>query len=327
MTIDHEEDGDGIQAEARRWVVRLHSGEPMGTDERHELGNWQRRSSEHRLALVQAQQRWNVMRAAVKRGSFASARPPRAHAAGGFSRRAYMGGALAAGIGGAAYLIARPPLDLWPSLAELGADYRTDVGERRQIVVLDGAAIEMNTRTSLTVPQGDAGLSHIELIAGEIAITMNTRKVDAPLVVFAGNGKISAGRANFDIRRDGDGATVTCLEGAVKVECGSGAVQLGPRQRVGYGTRGLGTVTDTDARVIAAWRNGLLVFENQPLSAVIPEINRYRRGRIVLMSDAVGRLPIDATFRIDRIDDIVPKIAHIFDLKVRSLPGGIVLLG
>jgi transmembrane sensor len=327
MTIDLEEDSKDMHAQARRWVVRLHSGEPIGTEEHAALESWQQRSSEHRRALAEAQRRWNVMQVAIKAGNFAKAGYPQAYRQHGLNRRAYLGGALAASVAGAGFFAARPPLGLWPSLAELGADYRTGVGERRQIVVPSGASIEMNTRTSLIVPKSGVGPPQIELVVGEIAITTDMRHVDVPLVVVAGNGKTSAGRATFDLRHDGEDVTVTCLEGAVRVECGSDHVRLGARQRVGYGPGGLGSVIETDERAIGAWRRGLLVFENQPLSTVIPEINRYRRGRIVLMSDAIGRLPLDATFRLDRIDEVVPKIAHIFDLKVRTLPGGIVLLG
>ena len=89
---------------------------------------------------------------------------------------------------------------------------------------------------------------------------------------------------------------------------------------------GLGEIGATEASVIEAWQQGLLVFDNQPLSLVIPEINRYRRGRIVLMNEDIGRLPLDATFRLDRIDEVVPKIAHLFNLKITALPGGVVLL-
>ncbi len=91
-------------------------------------------------------------------------------------------------------------------------------------------------------------------------------------------------------------------------------------------TRGFGETTATDGRRVEARRQGLLVFNNQPLAQVVTEINRYRRGQIVLMNDDIGRLSLDATFRLDRIDEAVPKITHLFGLKIRTLPGNVVLL-
>jgi transmembrane sensor len=130
----------------------------------------------------------------------------------------------------------------------------------------------------------------------------------------------------FDLRRDGQDVAVTCLDGGVKIECGQETATLKAGQHVSYSAQGLGAIVATDGRAVDAWRKGLLVFDNQPLAQVIPEINRYRRGRIVLTSASIGNLPLDATFRLDRIDEVVPKLAHLFGLKVRTLPGGVVLL-
>jgi transmembrane sensor len=232
-----------------------------------------------------------------------------------------------ASVGAAAYLLARPPLELWPSFAELTADYRTGVGERRQVTLSDDISVEMNTRTSVVVPR--TGMQAIELISGEIAVTTGSgpSTPSRSVSIIAGNGRTSGSRAAFDVRYDGGKAFAACFEGEILVECGGARATLKARQQIAYADAGLSDIVSTDGRAIAAWREGLLVFENQPLSQVISEINRYRRGRIILMNEDVGRLPLDATFRLDRIDEIVPEISHLFDLKIRALPGGVVLLG
>jgi transmembrane sensor len=148
-----------------------------------------------------------------------------------------------------------------------------------------------------------------------------------PVVVVAGDGRVSAGQGVFDLRRDGGKVAVTCISGEVRVDCSGKSAVLQPRQQVAYDGHGLGTVAGVDAAAVDAWRRGFLVFENTPVTDVVAEINRYRRGRIILMDSALGRLPLDATFRLDRIDEAVPKIAHVFGAKMRALPGGIVLLG
>jgi transmembrane sensor len=119
---------------------------------------------------------------------------------------------------------------------------------------------------------------------------------------------------------------LACLDGVVSVECRNNMATLEKGQHVSFSASGLGPIGQAEGRIVQAWRQGLLVFDDQPLSQVIPEINRYRRGRIILMNDEIGRLPLDATFQIDRIDEIVPKVARIFGLKARTLPGGLVLL-
>ena len=333
MTIDSQlpERSDDPLGEARRWVLRLRSGEANQNDI-DALARWRAESPAHRRAFAEANAQWDVLGLAARNVTAKQGRGVHelagASASSGLTRRVWLGGAMAASIGGAAYLAARPPLDLWPSLSELNADYRTDIGERRQIAFSDTVSVEMNTRTSLAAAGAGTGARQIELIVGEIAVTtgFGATSRSESFAVVAGDGLTSATRAIFDLRRDGQSVSVTCLEGEVQVECRNDIVKLKARQRIVYGAHGFDEVAATDGRVVEAWRRGLLVFDNQPLSQVIPEINRYRRGRIVLMNDRIGRLPLDATFRLDGIDDVVPKIAHLFNLKVRTFPGGVVLL-
>lgn len=334
MTIDSEtspERSNAVLNEARRWVVRLHSGE-VSQGDIDALARWRAESSAHQRAFAEVNAQWDVLRLAAQNVAATQRHAIRTSSDRfnnhGLTRRAWLGGALAASIGGGVYLAVSPPLELWPSLAELTADYRTDIGERRQIAFADKVSIEMNTRTSLVVARSVVDRRQVELIGGEIAVTtgLDTVSEAEPFVVVAGEGRMSALRAMFDLRREGQSVSVTCLEGEVQVECRNDLATLKARQRVVYSADGLGEVIVTDGRVVEAWRRGLLVFDNQPLSQVVLEINRYRRGKIVLMNESIGRLPLDATFRLDRIDEVVPKIAYLFDLKVRALPGGVVLL-
>jgi transmembrane sensor len=324
------ERSESVSNEARNWAIRLRSGEVSQVDI-EAFARWRSESPAHRRAVAEINAQWDALRLAARN---LAARQDRVVAVSnfvssdrGFSRRAWLGGAMAASIGGAAYLLARPPLDLWPSLSELAADYRTDVGEQRQVAFADEISVEMNTRTSLAV-SGTGAERRIELVAGEIAVTtgLGTTSPSQPFVVVAGQGRTTAAQARFDLRHEGQRVAVVCLEGEVRVECQGNVATLKASQQVAYGARGLHDVASADGQVVEAWRRGLLVFDNKPLSQVIPEINRYRRGRIVLINEEIGRLSLDATFRLDRIDEVVPKIADIFSLKIRTLPGGVVLL-
>jgi transmembrane sensor len=328
MTSDSGETGvaEDPMTTARRWIVRLRSGD-VSQDDIAAANRWRAESDAHRRAFAQANAQWQLLRQAANNVVVAEAAVVRTPVRSPLTRRAWIGGALAASVGGAIYLAARPPLELWPSLAELRADYRTDVGERRQIDVTENVSVELNTRTSVSAG-ADSDTGGLTLVGGEIVVTTGRpgAALQQPFVIAAGSGRIRATRATFDLRRDGQDVAVVCLDGEVKIACGKDAADLGRGQRVDYGPDGLGDVNPSDGHAVDAWRKGLLVFENQPLSRVISEVNRYRRGRIVLTGARIGQLPLDATFRLDRIDDIVPKLAHLFGLKVRTLPGGVVLL-
>lgn len=311
---------DTLDREAHAWVRRLKSGEATEQDA-EALQAWCQQSPAHAAAFAGASELWDAFGPAgrIVRGrrsgiTFAE----RAF----LSRRAVIGGALAASVGGV--LVARPPFGLWPTLSELRADFRTDAGEQRHIVVTDGVSIQLNTRTSITVSATKAE-NGVELVAGEASITLplgNTK----PFSVLAGEGRTTARQARFDVRFVDASVCVTCMEDEIVVEHGKGAAALRARQQITYADGGLGPIVSIDPDVVSAWKDGVMIFRMTPLAEVIEELNRYRSGRIWLLKSSVARSPVNGRFRIDRTDDVLVQIERAFGVTRRTLPGGIVLL-
>lgn len=322
--------------EAYQWVARLSSGHVTVADAQA-LQRWRQTSPAHRRAYAEANLLWGHLGAAAAESrqqdgqtALASGDLRRATAPWPIGRRAFLGGALAAGAAAASYAVVRPPFQLWPSLDEMSADYRTDVGQRREIALGTDVSVTLNTRTSLSLAHvASATVSseyRLALISGEVAIA-TTRSATEPVVVEAANGRAVATNARFNVRLDGSDACVTCTKGDVRVEHNGKELTVRAGEQVVYAPAKLGAVVGIDPEVVTAWEQGLLVFRNDPLSHVIAEINRYRPGKIILVNEELGRRPVLATFRTDRLDDVATRIASVFDARIRMLPGDIVLLG
>jgi transmembrane sensor len=110
------------------------------------------------------------------------------------------------------------------------------------------------------------------------------------------------------------------------VEAGSGALTLQAGQQCSYDPGGLRPVVAVDPREVASWQHGYVVFRAMPVALAVVEINRYRPGRVMVTSAALGRKTISGRFRIDRTDEIIGWIGQVTGATTRSLPGGIVLL-
>jgi transmembrane sensor len=317
-----------LQDEAHAWLRRLTSGTATHAD-MDALDQWRGNSPAHARAFAEAALLWDVLgeatQVAVDRNpAFGRSAAPTMYRP---SRRAFViggGTALATSVAGLAMI--RPPLDLWPSFSDLAADYRTHTGERRQIEVADAVSIEMNTQTSIGRRPVASGVQTIELITGEAAIAKRNDPA-REFVVLAGAGRAGASRAVFNIRKAGVSVCVTCIEGEVHVQHRQGNIALGDGQQVTYGEDGLGQVVGIDSEIVTAWRKGLLIFRDIPLARVIEEVNRYRPGRIVLLDAGLGRRQVVANFRLDRLEDVVTFVKQVMNAPMRSLPGGIVLLG
>ena len=313
-----------LRSEANEWIARLTSGQATVADARS-LEQWRSQSPRHATAFAEAAQVWEALGRVARQAAGADVRAPagRGHDAG---RRAIIGGMAAAAAVAAGYVAIRPPLGLWPSIFELTADYRTAIGERRRIGIADGVSLELNTRTSLKVDTASAGATRLELVAGEAAIS-TSQAVNQALVIIAAGGQVSATDANFNLRCDGDVASVTCLKGRVTVAYGGRVAALEPNHQIAYGKDGLGAPAVVDAGMVTAWRDGRLVFRGMPLSRVVDEVNRYRTGRIILLDPALGRRLVDASFPLDRTDELLDLVAEAYGARRTRLVGGIVLLG
>jgi transmembrane sensor len=240
------------------------------------------------------------------------------------SRRALLGGALACSV--AAYAAVRPPLELWPSVRDLMADYRTAVGEKRDLTIPGGAELTLNTGTSINVREGGKDdAERVEIVRGEAAVAIDSAS-DREVVVVAGDGEISARRAQFNVRYEDGSTCVTCLDGDVRVARHAAALTLRKGQQVNYAITGLETPTTVDPVEVAAWRDGLLIFHYRPLTDVVAEINRYRPGRVMVLNSELGRRVVNGRFRVNNLDAIMNMFQQIFGAKLTRLPGEIVLL-
>ena len=313
----HLADSDAdIGRQAAAWWARLRADDFTQADA-DALRAWCARSPDHARAWRELQQVWQALDPALAR---AAAAPQQANVL-AFparpGRRAFLGGALAAGVAG---LALRPPLGAWPSLQELRADYRTGTGEQRQVELSRQMTVQMNTQTRIDVRAPEA----IELLGGEAEIVANGAR--QPVSVVAGAGRLLAQSARFNVRHTDDAVCVTCLAGAVDVVWQQRRQTLDAGQQLVYDEQGVQAATAAPSGEASAWRTGALSFAGQPLSRVVDEINRYRPGRVVLRNAELGRRLVRMRFSITQMDGALAMIRDLTGAQMTSLPGGIVLL-
>jgi transmembrane sensor len=309
--------------EALDWVVRLKTGASTRADV-DALQRWRQQSDAHEQAFKSAARILRNAGIAVQRLSDEPAARPSESASRspqGLARRAFLGGAIAAAAAG--YMVVRPPLDLWPSLEELSADYRPGKGEHRKIAIAPNVVLEMNTQTSIA-RRSVSSDTQIELISGEAVVALASPS--KPFAMLAADGRISARQADYNARCLDGVVSVTCLNGEVDVARGGQVVRIHKAEQISYSVSGIDQLVPVDPDQIAAWKVGQLIFRDRPLASVVNEINRYRPGKIIITSADLKRRTVNGTFQIDRLGDFVAQVERLFGAQARSLPGGVVLL-
>ena len=221
----------------------------------------------------------------------------------------------------AAVGLLRPPLGLWPSYAEMQADYRTATGEQRRYA-LDSQqlTLALNTQTSLNVATRD-GRPEIELVAGEAAIQARR---DQPCLVKAGAARLLLADGDIEIRRlRGQQVQLRCNAGQLDVRHPQRA-RLAAGMQIAYDDDALDAPAPLPARP-SDWRAGVVSFHDLPLEQAIDEINRYRPGRVVLMNGDLARRRLSARYEVQDLDQAIAQIQQLYGAQVRRV-GDLVFL-
>ena len=315
---------EALDKEAVNWVARLASGEATQA-EKQQAQAWRRRSPEHEHAFQNACRLWLGMEGV--RETITSSMEFQPSSTRKFQQAVWRRWAMAAMVAlvtlGA--VLQENRLEIWL------ADYRTGVGERTSLTLNDGSVIHLNTNTALSVHY-TSGLRQIELLSGE-AQFMVAKDTTRPFVVHAAEGQTRAIGTEFVVRDQGEGATVTLIEGLVEVavdkpQSGKAAqVQLRAGQQVRYDTTdGLAQPQSANVRLATAWQRGLLIFEGTSLRAVVEEINRYRTGYVVLTNDEIADDRVSGVFHLDNLDRALGTIQTQLHLSALRMTDYVVFL-
>jgi transmembrane sensor len=308
---------DDVAGQAQAWVSLLLSGQATQADGRA-LSAWRSADERHEAAFRKAARLHGLVRQAAGElraerataapGASASTRPSR--------RRFLVGGAVAASAAGVAVMLGRA------GARARAADFETAKGEVRTVQLAKGVSAELNTLTRIARRE-DIGAGAFELLAGEALVSIEQ---DEAVSIFAGDGETVASRARLSLRCLDGQVRVSCLDGAARVRSAGRTIDLPGRYSVTYDQASLAAPAPIDPTTEGAWRRGLLVFRDEPLGAVIEEINRYREGRIVIASASLRERRVNGTFQTDRIDQVVDQLRLAYGVSATSLPGGVVVV-
>jgi transmembrane sensor len=291
---------DPLTEEALSWLVRLHSGEET-VDDWNAYHDWKLLDAAHAGAARRAEEMWSRLGPAL-----INKRTTR-NSSGAAALALFLLGAVA--FSGA---LGTP--------ASWLADEATGIGERRTVVLADGSSVTLDSATALDVAFS-ADERRIVLRDGQIYLTVTPDSRRA-FVVEAEGGTVRALGTAFNVRLEDDGARVAVTEHAVRVRYGAAqSVDVRQGQGVGYApSRGLGVPGKVNTAAITAWTHGEIVFDNQPLGAVVREISRYQRGTVIFTDDALKDLTITGVFATDDTDAFYAALERTLPVSVRRLP-------
>ncbi|MBP2309499.1 DUF4880 domain-containing protein [Azospirillum melinis] len=313
-----EPSGDPREA-ALAWFVRLESGDADAAD-RAAFADWLARDPAHRQEFDRLSGVWSDL------GSLPDPRMPtprlpdprRAVRPQPTRRRLLafaMGGAAAcaAGLGGTVVLTG------WPG------EIRTGTGERRSLALADGSSVELDAGSALAV-EFSAAERRVRLIDGR-ARFVAAADPGRPFAVACADGSVTMVDATVTVHRRPDDVVVAVEKGTATLAAGNRPpVHLAAGHCRSYGPDGPGPLLRDGLAAETAWRQGRLVFQAQPLDAVVADLNRYHPARILLWDSPLAALLVDGSVDIARPDAALNAIVRTLPVRtMRPFPGLVII--
>lgn len=287
-----------VAEQAVHWLIELQGGT---LDPRQQLAmeRWLQASEEHRQA-------WAHIQRVNQRLSGLSS--PLAHAtlqapASAGRRRALkmlvlLGAGSAVGLG----------MHAGDSLPPLLADYRSPLGQRRQMRLDDGSRLHLNTASAADVRFTD-GQRLVHLLDGELLLEVAEDR--RPLRVQTRDGLLELSAGRFNVRQWPGHSGVAVFQGRASLD--AEVLESGHQAR--FDDSGWSVRTPLDANS-GAWVDGMLVAAHMPLAEFLEELGRYRRGQLNC-DPGVARLLVSGSYPLADSERILDLLEVALPVKVK----------
>jgi ferric-dicitrate binding protein FerR (iron transport regulator) len=166
-------------------------------------------------------------------------------------------------------------------------EYVTAPGEHIDVMLDDGSRVWLNAGTKFRAPQAFKGDTREVYLDGEAFFEI-AHNPKMPFIVHAGELTTTVLGTSFNVRHyTGQPTEVAVVTGRVAVQYQQRADTL-TRGQIAMATKDiLGSWTFTDFDRYTGWRQGKLVFEDQPVQDVLQTVSRFY-GVDIRIKDAVS---------------------------------------
>ncbi|MFD0792056.1 FecR family protein [Mucilaginibacter litoreus] len=151
----------------------------------------------------------------------------------------------------------------------------TPRGGQYQVVLPDGSKVWLNAASSLRYPAAFVGAERKVELIGEAYFEVAKDKLH-PFKVTMAQETVEVLGTHFNINSYSDEPSLktTLLEGSVKVSTAAVQRVIKPGEQAVLNAAGL-KVQDADEEEVLAWKNGLFVFNDEPLESIMRKVSRW----------------------------------------------------
>jgi transmembrane sensor len=312
-----------VRAEAAAWLARLHAEDRTPADEAA-FRTWRASRAAHAAAFDHLTELWTTA------GGLSAdvAEMSRAKRLGAKrSRRMILAGGGALLAGGAAF-------GAWE--AAFAGVYETGVGEQRHVALSDGSQMLLDTDTRVRAKLG-RHTRKLLLYRGRASLRI-APDAARPFVVASNGSAVVSPHGILDVRVQGRRMSVLMLQGEASLQPSdeTGRAREIATEPPGQAlTSGVRAVLDQDRPAVidrpevaplTAWQNGQAIFDDEPLSQAIAELNRYSTVKLRAADAATAQMRISGVYRVGDNVAFARSVSRLLPLSVEVDDSDIVLV-
>ena len=191
---------------------------------------------------------------------------------------------------------------------------RVPRGGEYTLVLADGTTVYLNAESELRYPVKFSGERRKVYLQGEAYFDV-ARDERKPFAVEAQGVEVLVLGTSFGVRAYGSEENVltTLVRGRVDISVDGQRAELVPGQQADFNRESDRlTVAEVDVELYVGWKDGRLVFDNQPLSVILNELGRWYSFDVVYTNEELKRIPY--SLNIKKHEDI----AHVLKFIERT---------
>jgi transmembrane sensor len=318
---------------ACEWLARIDRG--LSVQEESELQQWLDSNPSHRPALLESAAMWDGMGSLARLADlFPKPAPRRARFA---TRGLIVAAASLAGVAVLLLVLLNPFSQRVPQEVVAARGYHqlfeTAVGEHSTIRLPDGSELTLNTN-SRVLADFDEGARSLRLERGEVFVKVAHDEA-RPLTVWARDRLVRAVGTAFNVEiteREHVEVIVTegkVLIGVVKADAPSSNVAwlesvttpvvAGQRALLDGPAQAVEAIDAQDIEVKLSWREGNIVFHDEPLAQALGEIARYTRVEFIIRDEELKTVRVAGLFRAGDVDGLLQTLRENFNISYERI--------
>lgn len=179
-------------------------------------------------------------------------------------------------------------------------------GAKTNFTLPDGSEVWLNSGSTLTFPKYYKEVRKVRL-SGQAFFKVS--KSEVPFIVDTRYGNVEVTGTVFNVTAYNDREFETTLvEGGVKVESGDHRIQLQPGQQAVLTSDNRLEVKEVDAKLFTSWKEGKLIFVNEPFYKVAKQLERWYNVKIELQGERLKQLGYTGTIEMETFSEVLELI-------------------